>query len=102
MKKEDIENAVEVVNGLLHCLSITKSPSAQKNIFAAIRITLDYLEEDGPTRLYKDIYESQGLIPAVREYRVRCTCGLLEAKNAIEKMAHEQGWINPNKPPRVI
>lgn len=101
MKPEDINNAVEVVNGLLHCLSIAKSPSAQKNILAAIQITLDCLGEDGPTRLYKDIYESQGLIPAVREYRVRCACGLKDAKDAIDKMASEHGWISPYNPSRV-
>lgn len=101
MKPEDINNAVEVVNGLLHCLSIAKSPSAQKNILSAIRITLDCLGEDGLTCLYKDIYESQGLIPAIREYRIRCGCGLLEAKNAIEKMASEHGWVSPFNPSRI-
>lgn len=93
MKKPDIQHVVEVVNGLLHCLELSNSPSAQENILAAIRTTLNIL--DRKESKYQDFYERDGKIPAIREYRADNGCGLAEAKTAIEKLAEENGWINP-------
>lgn len=100
MKSEDIADAAEVVGKLLYCLGLVKSSSAQKNILTAIRTVLNGL--DSSEQFYKDIYESKGKIPAIREYRERHSSSLKEAKEAIEKMADEQGWSDPYRDPRII
>lgn len=46
----------------------------------------------------KEVYESKGLLSAIRTLRNAYHAGLSQSKHAIQKWASEEGWVRPPGP----